>query len=324
MPTTTGLKRFGLPVLFDPAEGVTVREPLGEGPGWWAGAPSAIYDDETSKFYLYYRYRKPREFGRGVECRIAESDDGLQFEDITRITQQQLDSPSVEKACLVKTPEDHFRLYISFVGTDSKWRIEMMEAPRPSGFDAAQRVEILTAEDIRAEGVKDPVVLNIGGLWHMIVSYAPSPEQQDADQQRQMHASGDVYNTGVTKSHTGLATSEDAVQWQWQGDILSPPDEGWDAYCTRLNSVLHLPPVFVGFYDGSASVEENYEEQTGLAMSFDMRKWQRITLSGPVVASPYGCIRYVEALQLERDVFYYYEYTRPDGSHELRANRVPC
>ena len=135
MPTRTGLKHFGKPALFDPAEGVTVREPLGEGRGWWAGAASALYDDEESTFYLYYRYRKPRELGRGVECRIAESEDGLRFEDITRITQQQLDSPSMENACLVKTAEGRFRLYISFVGTDNKWRIEMLEARRPAGLD---------------------------------------------------------------------------------------------------------------------------------------------------------------------------------------------
>ena len=38
--------------------------------------------------------------------------------------------------------------------------------------------------------------------------------------------------------------------------------------------------------------------------------------------SPYGCIRYVEVLPVEDALYYYYEYTREDGSHELRASRV--
>lgn len=317
-------KYFGMPRPFDPEEGVVVREPLGEGKGWWAGAPTAIYDDETSKFYLYYRLRKPRELGRGVECRIAHSEDGLHFEDIWAATKEQINTPSVEKSCLVKKPDGGFRLYLSLVGPDNKWRIEMTEAARPAEFDPSQRVVTLTPGDIQAEGVKDPVVVNIGGLWHMLVSYAPSPQQTTNELHQQMHATGDVYNTGITKSHTGLAISNDGLRWSWEGDILSPPAEGWDAYCTRIGAVLYVPPVFVGFYDGSASVVENYEEQAGLAISFDLRHWQRITTSGPFVASPYGCIRYIEALELEGNIFYYYEYTRADGSHELRGNRVAC
>jgi len=258
-----------------------------------------------------------------VQGRIAVSEDGLRFDDVSCVTKEELGSPSLEKACLVKTLDGPLRLYISFVGADNKWRIEMLEADQPSELDPARRVQVLTPEDIGTEGVKDPVVLNVGGLWHMLVSYAPSPREATPDLQGRMHATGDVYNTGITKSHTGLAVSEDGLRWRWEGDVLSPPEQGWDAYCTRIGSVVCLPPVFVGFYDGAATVEENYEEQVGLAVSFDLRNWRRVTTSGPIVASPYGCIRYVEALQREEDIFYYYEYTRADGSHELRANRVP-
>ena len=35
-----------------------------------------------------------------------------------------------------------------------------------------------------------------------------------------------------------------------------------------------------------------------------------------------GTIRYIEVVQREEALYYYYEYSRPDGSHELRANRV--
>ena len=30
---------FGVVPLFDPAEGITVLEPLNSGVGWWVGAP---------------------------------------------------------------------------------------------------------------------------------------------------------------------------------------------------------------------------------------------------------------------------------------------
>jgi len=318
-----GARFLAAPPLFDPAEGQTVREPLGSGPGWWAGAPSALYDGETKTFYLYYRLRKPRELGRGVNCRVAASQDGFSFEDIWQADKEALDSPSVEKSCITKTPEGAFRLYISFVdGETNQWRIDVMEADSPPDFDASGRTKVFAPEELGIEGIKDPVVYNIGGLHHMIVSYAPSPGAPSSEEEGTMHATGDVYNTGIVKSHTGLATSEDGLSWSWEGDILSPPDEGWDRYCTRIGSVLYQPPVFIGFYDGSASVEENYEEKAGLALSYDFRDWRRITTSGPWVMSPYGCIRYIEVVPVPDAFYYYYEYTREDGSHELRASRV--
>jgi hypothetical protein len=83
-------RRWFVPVVhFDPAEGVTVVEPPGSGPGYWAGAASVLYDcptcaeapsprastsaaggatvpgcpppDGRGTFSLYYRLRRPRE-----------------------------------------------------------------------------------------------------------------------------------------------------------------------------------------------------------------------------------------------------------------------
>ncbi len=320
-----GAKHFAYPPLFDPEQGTTVREPLGEGAGWWAGAPSCIYDPGDRKFYLYYRLRKPRELGRGVDCRIAASDDGLVFEDVWRATKEQLNTQSMEKSAVVRGPDGRWRIYLSFVDTDGRWCIELCEADTIDGFDVTQRTRILDADKCRAEGVKDPCVYNVGGLWAMIASYAPTPDAVADDVRDVMHATGDVYNTGTTKSLTGLATSEDGLTWDWHGAVLTPPDEGWDQYCTRIGSILYMPPVFVGFYDGSASVEDNYEEKPGICLSTDLHSWCRVTKSGPFVLSPHAqkTIRYIEVVQREDALYYYYEYTRPDGSHELRANRVP-
>jgi hypothetical protein len=317
-------RQLGDPLAFDPLAGITIREPLGEGPGFWAGAPSALFEAESGRYYLYYRMRKPRELGRGVDCRIAVSDDGLAFEDIWRATREQIGTQSMEKSCLYRTGEGLWRLYLSFVGEDGRWRIEMTEAASPDAFDVGHRTPILDADDCGAEGVKDPAIYEFNGLLHMIVSYAPRPRAADPQTEAIMHATGDIYNTGVTKSHTGLATSVDGIRWTWEGDILSPPADGWDSYCTRIGSVLAVPHAFVGLYDGSADVSENYEEKAGICMSADMRHWRRLTSAGPFVLSPHSSrtIRYIEAVQAERAIYYYYEFARPDGSHELRGNRV--
>jgi len=68
---------------------------------------------------------------------------------------------------------------------------------------------------------------------------------------------------------------------------------------------------------------DHYEEMCGIAISHDLEKWYRVSTNGPWVSSPHGCIRYVDALIVGSDLYYYYEYARKDGSHELRVNKVP-
>jgi len=320
---------YGYLPLFDPRQGETVIEPLQAGVGWWAGAASALWDDEQQCFYLYYRLRKPRELGRGTDCRIARSTDGLHFQDVWGATKEDLHAESVEKASLVKTPDGVYRLYMSFVTpADGKWRISVMEARRPEELSCASAVHVLGPEDIGAEGVKDPYVLAVGAGWYMIASYAPTP-QVSAERAARMHATGDVYNTGVTKSHTGLAVSSDGLKFHWLGDVMSPGEglaasAGWDAYAARVSSVIHRPPLFVAFYDGSATVEENYEEKTGLAITWDLREYMRLTPDGPALTSPHasGSLRYLDAVEAPDGIHCYYEYARPDGSHELRLSVI--
>lgn len=312
---------FGALSRFDPEQGQTVIEPLGSGPGWWAGAPSAYWNGE--RFYLSYRLRRPQP-ERGGETRIAVSDDGVRFATIWTGTKVQFDTPSIERSALLRTDDGHWRLYVSYVdGADGRWRIDLLEADAPDAFNPAERVPILTAADIGAEGVKDPWVCRLGGEWQMIASYAPTPTASVAHDQ--LHGTRDVYNTGLSKSLTGLATSADGRHWQWQGPILEPRETGWDAYAARLNTVVWRAPLFVGFYDGSASVAENYEERCGMAYSFDLRHWQRVSATGPVVGAAQpgpGGVRYVEAVQGPHWIRYYYEWTRPDGAHELRTSLV--
>lgn len=304
--------------LFDPHQGVVVAEPLGDGPGWWAGAPGACLAD--GRIYLVYRLRRPQPI-RGGDVHIAVSDDGERFEMLWRTTKAEFGTPSIERNALVRMDSDRWHLYISYVDPeDGRWRIDMLQAASPDSFDTTKRTPVLTAASISAEGVKDPWICRVDGVWHMLVSFAPTPQLLPAGTQA-LHATGDIYNTGHSRSLTGLATSVDGIHWAWEGTVFAPRESGWDAYAARINTAIAAGPLWLGYYDGSASVAENYEERCGLAVSRDLRRWQRLSDEGPAIggAGGPGTVRYVEAIQTSAWTRYYYEYTRPDGAHELRT-----
>ena len=54
----------------------------------------------------------------------------------------------------------------------------------------------------------------------------------------------------------------------------------------------------------------------------DGKRFERLDTGGPWVKSPFGSVRYVYGLRVEDQVFFYYEYTREDGSHDLRVSVV--
>ncbi|NOZ21346.1 MAG: hypothetical protein GXP25_09685 [Planctomycetes bacterium] len=225
----------------------------------------------------------------------------------------------------MKLPDGRYRLYISYVdGKDARWRIDMMEADSPREFDPKKRVKIMTAADIGVEAVKDPAVYLIGGIYTMIFSIAVLPKKLTKAQKKKMHSTADVHTTGITLSATGVAMSIDGVDFEYLGEVFSPSDDGWDRYCSRINSVLYLPPLYTAFYDGIPSERENYEEKTGIAVSTDLTDFVRLTTDGPILTSPYasGALRYIDALPLKDTIYYYYEYARKDGSHEVRLNKV--
>lgn len=310
-------KCFGGLPRFDPLKGIRVREPEAFQPGFWVGAPTVYEEDGT--YYLSYRFRRPRP-ERGVETRIAVSHDGIHFEDLYTLHKNAFQSDSIERCSLFRSEEGLWRYAVSYVDPeDGRWRVDLLTAEDPSRFDPESRKPLFTAASIGAEGVKDPNVYRIGGLYWMFLSYAPSPRQPTDPSL--LHATKDVYNTGLTRSHSGLAISPDGIHWEWEGDIFSPSEREWDAYAARLGSIAWTPPVFMGLYDGSRDVRENYEERCGLASSFDLRRWERVTSFAPWVTVPYGSgsVRYVDVIRCGDRWRFYYEMTRPDGSHELRV-----
>lgn len=305
--TNESRRWFGVLPLFDPAKGRTVLEPPGKQPGSWAGGASVTYDEQAGRFYLLYRLRNPRKPGdpkeRGYECRMAESKDGVRFKDIWAATKEDLGAISIERGSIIQTLEGRYRLYLSYEDLKlGRWKIDMLEAAKPGEFDVASRRTVFLPIDRVVAHVKDPYVILVGRLYFMYISYHPIRWQS---------------------SNTGLALSGDGVEFVWQGDVFAH-GKGWDTGVARISSIVHVPPMFYAFYDGAENMKASCEENASLAISFDLRRFERVSESGPLFRSPHGAgsLRYVDALKLGDEMLYYYEWTRPDGAHELRMNRV--
>lgn len=307
---------------FDPTTGTVVLTPEKDESGYWAGCAGVLQDGD--QFWLTYRQRRPRgaETERGWRCAVATSKDGVAFTDVWSVHKDELKASSMERFSLTRTPEGVYQLFISYVDpADNRWRIDLLCADHPSRFDITIARPVLTAASTGTEGVKDPYVMRVGPVTYLFASYAAA---LSAERTADPHATGDIYNVGATTHPTGLATSLDGETFTWHGEILGV-GSGWDRYQARINSVVPVTGGWIGFYDGSGSHHENYEERCGIAVSSDLFHWSRLSDNGPWVTSPHatGSVRYLDAHLREGQWWLYYEMTRPDGAHELRVLRVP-
>ncbi len=324
---TLGISTWAEPPQFDPSAGVTICEPPGVGEGYWVGAPGVYFDPATNETYLSYRVRRPRgvEPDRGAETFLARSRDGIEFATIWRGHKDQLNSASIERCAIGRLDDGGWVLTISYVDPDDgRWRIDTVQADRPDAFDLASRKPALTAADLDVEGVKDPYVFRVGGMRHMLASFAFSSTDSS---QEQLHGTLDAFNTGRIVSATGLAVSPDGLHWDWKGMVFGPTAESqgaWDGYCQRIGCLLRRDGLWLGLYDGSADVSENYEERLGIAYSSDLRTFHNTTPNGPWLTTPQGngALRYFDAVSLGDRTRLYYEMATPEGHHDLRMIEV--
>src|SRR5256885_8693301 len=228
------------------AESRLVVPPPGDTPGHWAGAPSACLHDGV--IYLAYRLRRPTDRGRGYAVVVARSRDGERFETVSVIDRERLATDSLERPALAVTADGVWRLYLSCATPGTKhWRVEVLEAPDPSSFDAAAATVALPGSDSVA--VKDPVIIWQGDKWHLWASCHPLDDPDHTD-----------------RMVTDYATSADGLEWMWQGTVLSGRAGRWDARGVRVTSGISHHGETFAYYDGPASAAENYEERTGIAV----------------------------------------------------------
>ncbi len=319
------VKQVGLIPLFHPLDGIVVAGPPGEGEGYWAGAPSALFDDEAGLWFLSYRLRTPLRdrgrSGRGEETVIAASPDGKTFDRVWSAHKDDFEALSLEKSCLMRTPDGSYRLYVSYSSRhDFRWYIDMLQADDVRDFDPATRLTVLTPDGTGTEGVKDPVLLLVGGLWYLYVNMAPKPAQADWATLDRMHREANAFVSGEVACPTGLAISADGVHFHWQGEVISC-GPAWDRYLARISALVYTPPCFTAFYDGRPNSGANYSDSPGMAISYDMRTFQKVDLGHPLMRSPYGrgTLRYVEAVRVGDRIHYFYEMEREDYAHDLRT-----
>jgi hypothetical protein len=273
----------------------------GDGPGWWAGGPSAVLDGD--RWWLAYRLRRPVGLGRGYANVVATSSDGVHFETVCVLERDPFDADSLERPALVRRPDGGWRIYISCDTPGSKhWRVDALDADDPAGFDAAHRRTVLPGDATTA--VKDPVVHPPAdaGAWTAWVCCHPLDVRGEED-----------------RMATRLATSADGLDWELGPVVLGGRPGSWDQRGARVTSVDRNGRW--AFYDGRASAAENWEERAALAVP----SADGLTGIGQPFTSPHstGSIRYVDAVALpDGGHRLFYEAARPDGAHDLRTQLV--
>jgi hypothetical protein len=288
----------------DITDATVVVAPGGAGPGWWAGAPSAVL--VGAEIYLAYRLRRPVGRGRGFANVVARSFDGVHFSTVATVGKATFGGESLERPGLVLTEDGRWRLYVSIATPGTKhWRVDLLEAATPEGLASAVPRTVMPGGSRLA--VKDPVIVQHDGRWHAWVCCHPLEDPAATDRMR-----------------TEYATSEDGVDWTWHGTALAGRPGMWDARGVRVTAVRLDGPDPVAWYDGRATAEQNWEERTGLATIGSPGALCAIG-DAAVGVSPHGLggLRYVTFVPTDRGTRFYVEVTRADGAHDLRTLLVP-
>ena len=269
----------------------------GTGLGAWAGSASAVQVD--GEIFLAYRLRTAQARGYAVE--VARSADGVHFRPVLTIGKHEMRAESLERPALTITPEGAWRLYLSCATPGTKhWRVELIEAMAPDAFDPAASSVLLPGSEAKA--VKDPFILRHDGSWHLWASVHPLTDPDQTD-----------------RMTTEYATSEDGLDWTWQGTALAPRPGEWDARGVRVAWVRAHAGGFTAYYDGRATAAENCEERTGVAVGALPGALNALG-DAPVAqsAAPGRGLRYLTAIPLDggRERIYY-ELTNASGAHDL-------
>jgi hypothetical protein len=272
------------PVVAAPAPGA--------GPGYWAGAPCAVLDEDGT-FVIGYRVRHGHD---GVDQTVvARSEDGERFTTVATFDEIAFEAKGMERPALARTDDGGWRLWVCCATPDSAhWWIDVLEAGSPEELGSAEPRPAFPGDELI--GVKDPIVKRGPGGWRAWICCHLLDEPGEED-----------------RMNTGYATSADGLSWDWHGTVLEGRAGMWDARGARLTSVL---PDGRACYDGRASAEENWFERTGLARL----NGKRIEHDNE---EPVADLRYLDVVPLPGGGYrLFYEARLPDESHELRTDYV--
>ena len=291
------------------ADGTVVIDPPGDGYGYWAGGPSAVFHDGT--YWLAYRLRRPVTEGRGYANVVARSQDGVRFETVATVTSAQFECASLERPALVPLPGGGWRLYVSCSTLNSKhWWVEAIEAETVAGLSEGRRTIVLPGD--AATAWKDVVVSHTAEHgWQMWACRHPLDGGDDA----------------ADRMDTWYATSADGLSWTFTDTPRSPPTPhpmtgtaaggGWAASrpWTELDDALRRAGRRVGELGGThrpgrGSDPAHFEPVPMEPIGGHLRAATGLRYSS-FLADPGGGLRV------------YYETSRPDGAHDLRTEYVP-
>lgn len=303
-------------LAFDPTEGTVIRTPPGSGYGFWVGGHKVSFDPDTGLFALFYRERTPLEKGRGGRCAVALSTDGIHFDEVWGASKDELASSSIEVGHALRHDAGEWRLYVSYERpVERTWRIDVLRADHPAHFDSQHRRTVLEPGHFGVSFIKDPWVVRTEGGGYDLYCAVPARQGPRAEGDRVWVRPDDA---------TVLARSDDGIYFPSIEYVFEPTGQDtWDGHRGRLDCLFPDGERWVGTYSGGRTMYDNYEEWCGLVVSADRRTFTRLDTGGPWVRSPHGCVRYVYGLPVEDRLFWYYEYTREDGSHDLRVSVIP-
>ncbi len=312
--------REAIPVLLpDVTKYRVIASPTKKEEGSWIGAPSSFYDKHAETYWLTYRVRDPLK--RGLELHIASSENGENFKDVKVIRVDELKGKaiSVERSCILRDPRTgKFKLYISaeidFAGGSrprgyrimGRWVIGKLEDVNdPEDFDPStfQVVLMPSVKGLDFMGVKDPYVMTIG---HCFLMY---------------------YTGGGSREQVFLAYSINGERWSrcLQTPVLGV--SGWHNFATRPSAILPVKTGFIMYYGGSNRewYAPVYNICIGIAYTWDLKQFIDLTPEKPVLESPspgkYKTLRYLDYIQRDDYVLFYYEASRQDNSFELRVTK---
>ncbi len=295
---------------FDPSASTIVREPPGSGYGNWVGGKMA-FDPDTGMFTLFYRERKPLERGRAGRCGVAISMDGISFTEVWSASKDDFNANSIEEGHAVRF-NGTWMLYVSYeIAGTSQWRIDLIEADDPANFDVQSRRTVLSPGEFGLAWIKDPYVhIMEDAVW----LYAAVPPRTGPI------AEGNTV-TAAPLDATVVAISDDGRYFPTIEYVFDAPgNDSWHGRRARINSMIPWDDGYLAMFDGGRTFYDNYEEQAGFALSPDGKHFTR--LDDPWISSPFGCVRYVCAVDTPDALFFSFEYTRQDGSHDLRVQRI--